>query len=79
MTNITKEELIAARVEILCGMNNYILYRIGDEEVFEIWFMCGLPDGATMDDIIEIAKDDEAWVDCVECFAKCCKVAGVIE
>ena len=74
MTNVTKEEIIAARVELLCGMNNYVLERIGDEEIFEIWFMGGLPDGATMDDIIEIAKDDELWVSVVECFAECCRI-----
>ena len=79
MTNVTKEELVAARAEMLCGMNNYILERIGDEEIFEIWFMCGVPDGATMDDILEIAKDDTTWLWCVECFANCCRMAGVIE
>jgi hypothetical protein len=78
MINIAREELVAARAEMLDGMNNYILERIGDEEIFNIWFMGGVPDGATMDDLLEIAKDDELWTDCIECFAKCCRVAGVI-
>jgi len=70
---------ITLRNLILCEMNNYILNEIGDEEIFDIWLMCGVPDGATIDDILEIAKDDDLWLDCVECFAKCCKLAGVIE
>ena len=73
-----KNEKIQLRVKILCEMDNYILDVIGDERIFELQFMCGVPDGATMNDILEIVKDNELWLDCINCFANCCKLAGAI-
>lgn len=74
-----RNNLALLRTEMLCGMNNYILNEIGDEEITEVWLMGGIPDGSTMDDILEIAEDDTTWIWCVECFAKCCRMAGIIE
>lgn len=73
------KDLILLRAKILCEMDKYILNTIGDEEITEVWLMGGVPDGSTMDDILVIAKDDTTWLWCVECFAKCCRMAGVIE
>lgn len=73
---ITREELVAMRVDFLRQFDEYVRDKIGDDEItIDIWFALGVPDGATEIDLIEIAKDDEAWVDCVKCFAKCCKEA----
>jgi hypothetical protein len=32
--------------------------------------MCGVPDGATEDDLREMAEDDDLWVDAVNTFKR---------
>ena len=76
---MSREELVAIRVDFLRQFDKYVRDNIGDDEItIDIWLALGVPDGATEIDLIGIAKDDEAWVDCVKCFAKCCKEAGKI-
>lgn len=72
-TDITKY-----RIKFLKQFDYYIRNIIGDEEITEVWLMLGLPDGYNEDDLREIALDDEMWLDCVNCFANCCRAAGVI-
>lgn len=53
----TKEQ----RIELLKGMNQYII-DLGDEEVvYEAWFSLGVPDEATDDDYECIAEDVDEW------------------
>ena len=66
------------RMEFLSQMDNYIRNVIGDDSITMKWLMCGLPDGWNDMDLKEIADDDELWLDCVNCFARCCKAAGTI-
>ena len=76
---MSREELVAIRVDFLRQFDKYVRDNIGDDEItIGIWLALGVPDEATEIDLIEIAKDDEAWVDCVKCFAKCCKEAEKI-
>lgn len=64
-----------ARMMILLQMDNYIKYDIGDDVIFyDVWCATGLPDGYDLDDVKEIAEDDELWMGCVETFAECCKM-----
>ena len=68
------QNLISLRAKMLGEMNTYILDTIGDEEITN-----GVPDGAIEEDLLEIAKEDECWLDCIGCFANCCRAAGVIQ
>ena len=73
-TDITK-----CRIEFLKQFDYYVRNTIGDDGItVNIWLMGGLPDGYDETDLKEIALDDELWLDCVNCFADCCRAAGVI-
>lgn len=69
---ISREEMIVLKMNLLGGMNAYII-ESGDESVWESWIMGGVPDGATEQDLLEIAKDEESWVDCCTLFGKLVK------
>lgn len=75
---IRQIDIIKCRIEFLKQFDYYIRNIIGDDEIIEIWLMMGLSDGSNEVDLEEIALDDELWLDCVNCFANCCKAAGVI-
>lgn len=75
---IDRSELVMYRKEFLKQMDDYIKDMIGDESIIMKWLMGGLPDGYNEIDLEEIASDDELWLDCVECFSRCCKAAGTI-
>ena len=75
MTN----EMLALRMNILGGMNAYILDNVDDEEIIiDDWFAEGVPDEATEDDLRTIAEDEELWLDTIKCFARCAKYANLI-
>ena len=71
-------DIIKCKIEFLKHLDYYIRNIIGDEEITEKWLMMGLPDGYDETDLKDIALDDELWFDCVNCFANCCKAAGII-
>lgn len=73
---MTREELVQTRIKFLKDMDRYVKNVIGDDEItVYVWFACGLPDGYDETDLLEIASDDDLWTDCVECFARCCKIS----
>ena len=75
MTN----EMLTLRMNILGGMNAYILDNVDDEEIiYDDWFALGVPDEATEDDLRIIAEDEELWLDAINSFARCAKYAGLI-
>ena len=49
------------RAEILEKMDEYLRTVDGDENHLERWLMCGLPDGHTHDEVLEIAEDDKEF------------------
>ena len=68
MTN----EIITLRMNILGGMNAYILDNVDDEElIYDDWFAVGVPDGATEDTLRTIAEDEVLWVGTIQSFARC--------
>ena len=72
-------DIIKCRIEFLKQFDYYVRNVIGDYEIiWNIWLADGLPDGYGEDELNFIASDEECWLNCVEAFAKCCKVAGVI-
>ena len=74
-TDITK-----CRIEFLKQFDYYVRNIIGNDDItVNIWLAGGLPDGYTDEDLKEIAIDDELWLDCVKCFAECCRLGGVLQ
>ena len=72
-------DITKCRIEFLKQFDSYVREDIGNDEITcDIWLAEGLPDGYDETDLKEIALDDELWLDCVNCFKKCCKAAGVI-
>jgi len=65
-----KDLMIILRANILGGMNTYITENC-NEDIQGYWSNYGVPDGAEEDDLIKIAGNDELWVQCCKCFAKC--------
>lgn len=65
MFDMTKErkEKIALRIQFLKQMNDYVLKHIYDEEAHMRWLMVAIPDAPTEDDFLDIAEDDEEWVE----------------
>ena len=56
-----KKQTTILRANILGGMNTYVLGVIGDELGTEIWFQCGVPDGADEETLMEIAEDEKEF------------------
>ena len=72
-------DIIKCKIEFLKQFDYYVRNVIGNDEITcDIWLAEGLPDSYDEIDLKEIALDDELWLNCVNCFAKCCKAAGVI-
>jgi hypothetical protein len=64
-------DLVSVRMEFLKQMDYYVKNIIGNDSITERWLMGGLPDGYDETDLKDIAIDDELWLDCVNCFARC--------
>ena len=62
-------ERIVLRANLLGGMNSYIL-GLGDENILEPWLMCGVPDGCTEEELMEIAEDEDEFRRIAKEFAK---------
>ena len=54
MTEQFKREVIGRRVEVLQAMDYAIRY-MNDEDAMEPWLMCGVPDGAELEDYEDMA------------------------
>ena len=73
-TDITK-----CRIDFLKQFDYYVRNTIGDDNItVNIWLAGGLPDEYTDEDLKEIAIDDGLWLDCVNCFAECCRLGGIL-
>ena len=76
---IRQTDITKCRIEFLKQFDYYVRNIIGDDEIIcDIWLAEGLLDGYNEIDLKEIALNNELWLDCVNCFANCCKAAGVI-
>lgn len=56
------------RMNMLGGMNEYVLNVIGDEDIIDQWITYGVPDSPTEDDLKYIATHDDLWMDVVKEF-----------
>ena len=50
---------ISYNVDLLKAMDNFVREVIGDEDIIDYWMTYGVPDGASYDDLEEIASDSE--------------------
>ena len=60
---------VVLRANILGGMDCYIR-DLEDEDILEPWLMCGVPDGCTEEELMEIAEDVDDFRSIVKEFAK---------
>lgn len=67
---VSREEFYNTRARLLKDMDKAVRDTVQTIEVFYMWLMCGVPDGADDIDFREIAEDDELWLECVNTFAK---------
>ena len=68
-----KRDVINSRIAVLKAMDNAIR-NMNNEEVFDPWLMCGVPDGSDDDDYECIAEDTEEYVETVKLFVKIVKL-----
>lgn len=72
MNNIT-----LLRANLMGGMNEYIKEK-ADDLVWDAWTQV-FPDECDEDILMEIAEDDEIWLDVINRFAFCCRRLGIID
>ena len=63
------DKTIEKRARVLKILNDLIL-DTGDEDIFERWFMLGIPDGATESDYREIASYTDSFFEILDNFIK---------
>ena len=63
-------EIKTLRMNIMGGMNAYVLETVEDEDILNFWQTYGFPDEVTEEMLAEYAEDDELWLDVVHAFAK---------
>lgn len=64
-----ENEKIYLRKILLDTMDTYIRDIIGDEEVFDYWFLQGVPDECDDDTLTSIAKDTDDFIIITRIFA----------
>lgn len=67
------KDLVLSRANLIGGMNAYI-EDLGDENIYAEW-LATYPDGATEDDLMEMAEDNIYWLDIVTAFERCVRMA----
>jgi len=69
-------EITMLRANLMGGMNEYIK-ELGDEEIWEHWITV-FPDECSEDELMEIAEDEDLWIEVVKCFAECLEYRRLI-
>lgn len=69
---IIMSESLMLKVNLLGGMNSYIIDEIGDDDIYDKWIQV-VPDECSEDDLFDIATDAELWIDAVNLFAELVK------
>lgn len=63
-------EIKQLRMNLMGGMNAYVLETVEDEDILDYWWTYGLPDEVTEEMLADYAEDDNLWLDVVHAFAK---------
>ena len=66
---VTRKELLKTRVNIAKQMHEYII-KLGDEEIWSVWIMLGIPDEPDEEDFEFFTERDEEWEDLCKLFGK---------
>jgi len=66
-------DIITLRANIMGGMNEHIK-ELGDEAIWMKWIMV-FPDECDEEELMEMAEDEETYLEVIECYARCLKVA----
>ena len=69
-------EMIMLKANLMGGMNEYLKEK-ADDDVWQMWIQT-MPDNVDEDTLIEMAGDDEIWLDVVNKFARCCRCLDII-
>lgn len=69
---MSEKELIVLRANILGGMDTYIRETVQEEAHFEYWLEMGIPDEATEEILMEIAKDKTEFARIARVFGAVC-------
>ena len=64
-------EIVMLKANIMGGMNEYIEEQ-GDDDLWDLWIRV-FPDECSEDELIEMAKDNDTWLDVVNHFNECLK------
>jgi hypothetical protein len=75
---LSKTHIVTTRARMLNQFDEYIRNEIENENIINVWNDIGFPEYVTYDYLLEIAKDERAWLDKVTAFQTCCIMAGVI-
>lgn len=70
--NFRKQNLIDARANLVEQMTEYLRTKVDDENAYMSWINL-VPDEATKEDFVDIASDDELWIDCCKKFGELVK------
>ena len=70
--NFRKQNLIDARASLVESMTEYLRTKVDDENAYMSWIYL-IPDEATKEDFVDIASDDELWIDCCKKFGELVK------
>ena len=60
MTRKIRKEIYETRLKLVHQMHKCIM-NTGDEEIFEVWFRCGLPNNPCEEDFEFFAKDANSF------------------
>lgn len=63
------EALLELRITQLKAMDDF-MHSLNNEELIDDWLTNGVPDDASEDDFLEIARDDELYYSCVKIFKR---------
>ena len=66
---------IELRVTMMKEFNDYVLEKIGDDDITDYWLTYGIPDGIDEDGYLEIAESEDEWIDIVKAFNRCVELA----
>lgn len=67
MNKRLRKEIYETRLKLVHQLHKYIM-DTGDEEIFEVWFRCGLPDNPCEEDFEFFAKDAKEFRSLCELF-----------
>lgn len=79
MANEKVKTLRELKAQFAHEMDIFVRENIDAEDLFDLWLMDGVPDGADEDYLYDLLECPGIWENICECFGFICKKAGFIE